>query len=135
ICVVNSHFPDLISPAACAGPARAATRDRASKLPLAALVIASGLFNLLKRTRMVALAFQRTRKTRSHRVRRGITAERRCDWMRPTKAERFAWTLAGANGIRTRGPGLCSAIDPIERLVEHGFMPGAFPRLDIGFHF
>jgi putative ABC transport system substrate-binding protein len=51
----------------------AATRERASNLPPAALVIASGLLNLLRRTRMAALAFQRTRKTRRHRVRRGIT--------------------------------------------------------------
>jgi hypothetical protein len=30
---------------------------------------------------MAALAFQRIRKTRRHRVRRGITGtERRCDW-------------------------------------------------------
>src|SRR5215831_1834442 len=62
ICVVNSHFPDLISSAACAATVTAAARDRASKLPLATLVIASGLLTLLKRTRMAALAFQRTRK-------------------------------------------------------------------------
>src|SRR6516165_4836315 len=35
-------------------------------------------------------------------------------------------------GFELAVPGLCSAIDPIERLVEHGFMPGAVPRLDIG---
>src|SRR4051794_30819044 len=34
--------------------------------------------------------------------------------------------------IRTPGPPLCSAIDPIERLVEHGLVPGTVPRLDIG---
>ena len=28
---------------------------------------------------------------------------------------------------------LCSAIDPIERLVEHVLVPGAVPSLDIGF--
>src|SRR5215467_8632226 len=44
----------------------AVARDRASKLPPAALVIASGLLTLVKRTRMAALAFQRTRKTRRH---------------------------------------------------------------------
>src|ERR1700730_13081804 len=46
ICVVNSHFPDLISSAACAATDTAVARDRASKVPPAALVIASGLLNL-----------------------------------------------------------------------------------------
>src|SRR6516164_5416211 len=35
-------------------------------------------------------------------------------------------------GFELAVPGLCSAIDPIERLVEHGFVPGTVPRLDIG---
>ena len=39
---------------------------------------------------------------------------------------------AERTGFELAVPGLCSAIDPIKRLVEHGFMPGAVPRLDIG---
>lgn len=37
-------------------------------------------------------------------------------------------------GFELAVPPLCSAIDPIERLVEHGFMPGAVPGLDIGLY-
>src|SRR5260370_13508537 len=37
----------------------------------------------------------------------------------------------GGNEINSRSS-LCSAIDAIERLVEHGLVPGAVPRLDIG---
>src|SRR5215472_9657885 len=55
-----------MSSAACAATDMAVARDRASKLPPAALVIALGLLTLVKRTRMAALAFQRTRKTRRH---------------------------------------------------------------------
>src|SRR5215469_2436746 len=45
--------------------------------------------------------------------------------------------FAGEGWIRSFGPRLSrsrlrSAINPVERLVEHGLMPSGVPRLDIG---
>src|SRR5262249_35836907 len=104
ICVVNSHFPDLISSAACAATVTAAARDTASKLPPAALVIASGLPTLLKRTRMAALAFQRTGKTRHHRVRRGIRGPNADAIGTPPRRSGLNGLTAGGSGIRTLVP-------------------------------
>src|SRR5215831_13909180 len=90
ICVVNSHFPDLISPAACAAMDTAAARDRASKLPPATLVIASGLLDILKANKDGCTCIPKTRKTRRHRVRRGIKGPSvDAIGMRPAKANRI----------------------------------------------
>jgi hypothetical protein len=54
---------------------------------------------------MAALAFQRTRKTRRHRVRRGITGtERRCDWDETHQGGAGLHGLTAGSGIRTTGP-------------------------------
>jgi MFS family permease len=74
-------------------------------LPPAALVIASGLLTLLKRTRMAALAFQRTRKHGITVFGDGLRTERRCDWGETHKggAGLHGFT-AGGRWIRTIGP-------------------------------
>src|SRR5215831_211996 len=50
----------------------------------------------------------------------------------PEAVQTTGTVAAGGRCIRTSRPSLCSAIDPIEGLVDHGLVPGAVPCLDIG---
>src|SRR5437763_81270 len=73
-------------------------------------------------------------------------------WSRATRdlLKSFGWGIAALHRLHaarklpsprrpphriSRSPSmfLCSAIHPIERLFEHGLVPGAVPRLDIRF--
>src|SRR5262249_58997770 len=63
ICVVNSHFPDLISSAACAATDMAVVRGTAGQFPPPALGNASGLPPLRHRTRNDSPSFPQTPQT------------------------------------------------------------------------